>query len=247
LPDGSNNSSFLANLFHQHDDTATEQITPVIGLAISRDTSGVNNAGTLIFGGSTIGLVVMINATIDTTIPISTSSFSGSGYVFNDTSMQYAITVSSLAAQNATFNFNTLLTNGTNSTSSTHSTNSTSPFPEKFYLSTSDTVISLAPDLAAQINGMFDPPAIPSGDNQTYYVQCNAIAPDLSLTINNTTFAINPLDLQRHASNGLCISTITANLDGQYVLGDAFLRNVFVVLDFRTKVMHLGSRPYYES
>jgi hypothetical protein len=243
LSGGSNNSSFLANLFHRHDDTAAEQITPVFGLAISRDTSGFNNAGTLLFGGSTTSLAAEINATIDTTMgfAISTSSFSGSGSVFFDTLMQYVITVSSLTAQNATYEFNTLLTNGTNGT------NSTSPIPEKFYLSTSDIFISLAPDLAAQINGMFDPPAIPAGDNQTYYVECSAIAPNLSFTLNNSTFAINPLDLQRHASNSVCVSTITADLDGYYVLGDAFLRNVLIVLEFETKVMHLGSRPCYES
>lgn len=154
--------------------------------------------------------------------------------------MQYTITVSGLTAQNATSGFSALLFNATNGSSSAF-------FPQYFFVSTSDTVISLPPYLTAQINGMFDPPGIPAEDGQTHYVYCDAVAPSLSLIIKGASFPVNPLDLKRHASNNLCISTITADLDGTYVLGDAFLRNVLLVLDFRSTAMYLASRPHYTS
>ena len=232
-------SSFLANLFHQNNNTASDQITPIIGLAISRDASGVNNAGYLTIGNWANPLNPDVNITNEAILgfPLSVSNYSGTSQIYNDTSMQYTLLVTGLTSHNATFDLVAILNNNTN----------TSYFPQTFYLSTSETVISLPPPLAALINGMFDPPGISAGDNESYYVHCDALVPDFGLKFGNTTFVINPQDLKRHSSNSLCISTITADLNGHYVLGDVFLRNVLLVLDFESKELILASRPYYAS
>ena len=111
-------------------------------------------------------------------------------------------------------------------------------------ISTSDTAISLPPSLASAVNSLFIPPGFVAADN---YVHCDSIAPRLEFVINNQTFLINPVDLKRHASQTLCISSITANSHGQYVLGDLFLRNVLLTLDFRSHTLNFSPRPYYRS
>ena len=65
--------------------------------------------------------------------------------------------------------------------------------------------------------------------------------------IDNLTFLINAVDLKRRASQSLCISSVTADSDGHYVLGDLFLRNVLLAFDFKAGNLWLAPRPYYES
>ena len=117
----------------------------------------------------------------------------------------------------------------------------------QMFISTSDTVISLPPLLASAVNSLFIPPGFLAADKSTYYVHCDSIAPRLEFVISNQTLLINPVDLKRHASQTLCVSSITANSHGHYVLGDLFLRNVLLTLDFRSNTLGLSSRPYYRS
>lgn len=225
-------TSFLANLFHQHDDTSPLEILPTVSLAISRDTSGANNAGDLVFGDLPTPNNSLINITSFIAIPISLSNFSDpNGIVYDDASMQYAIPIDGIYATNDAaqiFNFN-----------------ATSPF--HMAISTSDTAISLPPSFASAVNGMFIPPGFLASDNATYYVHCDSLAPGLNIVIKNQTFLINPMDMKRHVSQSLCVSSVTVGSANRYVLGDLFLRNVLLALDFRSNTLRLSPRPYYRS
>ena len=231
-PTSSNNASFLANLFQQHGSTSPLRILPIISLAISRDASGINNAGDILFGGFLGSNNTFVNASSCSTFPISLSGLEdATGGVYDDASMQYTIPISTISATNTDlqeFHFD--------ATAGYHMS-----------ISTSDTVISLPPSVASAVNSLFIPPGFLAADNSTYYVQCNSIAPRLEFAISNHTFLINPVDLKRHASQTLCVSSIAANSHGHYVLGDLFLRNVLLTLDFRSNTLGLSSRPYYRS
>lgn len=225
--------SFLANLFHQHDVTSSLYILPIVNLAISRDTSGVNNAGEILFGGSFSTINdSLVNISSPVTIPMSFSNFSGpDGTVYDDASMRYTVPIDSIFAMNAgiqPFHFN-----------------ATSGY--QMVISTSDTAISLPPSLASAVNGMFIPPGFLAADNSTYYVHCDSVAPSVNFGIKNQTFFINPIDMKRHASQSLCISSVTASSGSHYVLGDLFLRNVLLELDFRSNTLSLFPRPDYGS
>ena len=100
-------------------------------------------------------------------------------------------------------------------------------------ISTSNTAISLPPSLASAVNSMFVPLGFLASDNSTFYLHCNATATSLNFVINNLTFLINAVNLKRHASQSLCISSVTADSDGHYVLDDPFLRNVLLAFDFK--------------
>ena len=73
---------------------------------------------------------------------------------------------------------------------------------------------------------MFVPLGFLAGDNSTFYLHCNVTALSLNFVINSLTFLINAVDSKRHASQSLCISSVTADSDGHYMLGELFLRNV---------------------
>ena len=53
--------------------------------------------------------------------------------------------------------------------------------------------------------------------------------------------------MKRHISQSLCVSMIAAGAGGRYVLGDLFLRNVLVVLDFRSENLIVVPREEYVS
>ena len=103
------------------------------------------------------------------------------------------------------------------------------------------------PSLASTVNSMFVPLGFLASDNSTFYLHCNTTALSLNFVINNLTFLINAVDLKRHASQPLCISLVTADFNGHYVLGDLFLRNVLLTFDFKASNFWLAPRPYYES
>jgi hypothetical protein len=232
-PTNTSDISFLANLFHQHDDTNPLYVVPIISLAISRDTSGVNNAGQILLGGvlPTINDSV-VNASTLVTIPISLSNLSDpDGIVYDDASMQYTVPIDGITA----------------TTTGTQKFNFSSTSTYHMIISTSETFISLPPSFASAVNGMFIPPGFLAYENSTYYVHCDAVAPSVNFVIKGQPFLINPMDMKRHASQSLCISSVTAGSNDHYVLGDLFLRNVLLEFDFRSDTLSLSPRPYYRS
>ncbi len=88
---------------------------------------------------------------------------------------------------------------------------------------------------------MFVPPGFLAGDNSIFYLHCYTTAPSLTFVIINLTFLINAVDSKRHAYQSLCISSVTADSDGHYVLGDLFLRNVRLAFDFKASNLWLES------
>ena len=99
----------------------------------------------------------------------------------------------------------------------------------------SGTTINYFPDdISAAINSAFDPPAQYDPFSGEYFVDCDAVAPLVSITINGTTFYINPQDMILNdvelgddaPSDAVapCASGAgTAGDQGMLVLGDVFL------------------------
>ena len=174
-------TSFLANLFHQRDDTSPTDILLIMTLAISRGSSGINNAGELAFGGYLSLNNSVVNAGQAVTVLMAFSNFTSlNGVVYDDTSMQYIVSVDNIYAANigiAGFQFNPI-----------------SAF--YMYIPQSNTAISLPPSLASAVNSMFVPPGFLASDNSTFYLHRNATVPSLNFVINNLTFLINAVDLR---------------------------------------------------
>ena len=198
-------------------------------LAISRGSSGISNAGELTFGSCLALNNSVINAGQAVTVLMAFSNFTGiNKIIYDDASLQYIVSIDNIYAANIGipgFQFNP-----------------TSAF--YMYILTSNTAISLPLSLASAVNGMFVPPGFLASDNSTFYLRCNAPAPSLNFVINNLTFLINAVDLKRHASQSLCISSVTADVDSHYVLGGLFPRNVLLAFDFKASNLWLAPRPY---
>lgn len=119
------------------------------------------------------------------------------------------------------------------------------PFP---YLVDSGTTLSSVPDSDAEaINGLFQPPA--TLDSNGYYtVPCDAIPPQISITVGGVVLPINPVDLIL-SGEGSCLSGVQPLTSGQQYgyVGDTFLRSLLAVFDWGEQQVHLASRPLYES
>ncbi|KAF4997962.1 hypothetical protein FGRMN_3482 [Fusarium graminum] len=104
----------------------------------------------------------------------------------------------------------------------------------------------LPKELADQINGAFDPPAVYDEEGDAFIVECDARAPALGLTIGGKTFWHDQRDLIVWAKDGVCTSSIGATQSALgievYFLGDAFLKNVVSVFDFGKNEMRYAAR-----
>ncbi|CAG8836618.1 31158_t:CDS:2, partial [Gigaspora margarita] len=70
-------------------------------------------------------------------------------------------------------------------------------------------------------------------NNNLWRVPCNT-SKIVALVFNNTSYKISPTELIRSSnqSSSLCLSTIQGGLNGGWVVGAAFLSNVYSVFDF---------------
>lgn len=104
------------------------------------------------------------------------------------------------------------------------------------------------PDIAAAVNGAFDPPAEFSFLGG-YYTTCDAIPPRVAVVIDGQPFWLSPRDLiLREAQSpltGMCMTTVGDGGTGPYVLGDVFLKNVLAVFDVDDAVMQFAAREKY--
>lgn len=101
-------------------------------------------------------------------------------------------------------------------------------------------------------NALFYPPAIYSDEYGGYVVDCDAIPPELGITIGGQTFYHNPSDLIFNTGlDNVCLSGVNdGGALGQgnvYILGDPFLKNVLAVFDVGNSSMSFSSRIYYDS
>lgn len=105
---------------------------------------------------------------------------------------------------------------------------------------------------AAKINALFDPPAVFSKKYNSYFVQCDAVAPELGVNIGGETFMFNKKDLildlgpefGSTCESGIQVGTFTG--DYPPILSSLFMRNVLAVFDVGKTEMTFASRPYYE-
>lgn len=105
------------------------------------------------------------------------------------------------------------------------------------------------PEIAAEINNRFDPPAVLSSEDGAgegvYTVLCDAKAPAHGVKIGNQTFYHDSRDMILQTGEG-CVSSIVAAIpvDGisLYFLGDPFLKNVVAVFDFEHEEMRFAAR-----
>ena len=109
------------------------------------------------------------------------------------------------------------------------------------------TLTYLPSSLASKINGQFDPPARYNSRVGLFETSCNAVIPDVSISIGGTNFTISHEDLLltgqlgTDPTTGLCITGIQAS-NGPFILGDTFLKNVVTVFDFGAGQMRFAAR-----
>ncbi|KAK7707101.1 hypothetical protein SLS64_007310 [Diaporthe eres] len=110
--------------------------------------------------------------------------------------------------------------------------------------------ICVPTDTANYIADLYIPPAKYNAAYGVYFVDCDAIAPDVAVVINDTPFWLNPEDLVMGrltpSQNQSCYSAVTdCGWTGPYTLGTVFLQNVVAIFDVQGKVVEFASRKYY--
>jgi hypothetical protein len=107
----------------------------------------------------------------------------------------------------------------------------------------------LAPALSKAVNNAFQPPAVFFYDFGAYFVDCDAIPPPLSITINGVDFVINPRDMIYQGvvdpHSHMCLSAVASGGQGPWVLGDTFLQNVVAIYDVGGAKMRFIGHTYY--
>ncbi|KAE8453042.1 hypothetical protein EG329_012229 [Mollisiaceae sp. DMI_Dod_QoI] len=75
-------------------------------------------------------------------------------------------------------------------------------------------------------------PGATTTDNETYHVPCTTTT-SVSFTFGSTTYNVSSKDWVSQPSNGVCTSNIYGHdiVGGNWLLGDTFLKNVYVVFD----------------
>lgn len=85
----------------------------------------------------------------------------------------------------------------------------------------------LPQDVAAAVNNLWSPP--PASDGT---LDCNAVLKqNFGVTIGGTTYYMKSEDLMNPWGDGTCYSTVFG-VDGGFMLGDPFLRNVLAIYDW---------------
>jgi hypothetical protein len=124
-----------------------------------------------------------------------------------------------------------------------------------FVLDNGTTLNRVAPSLAAAINAVLEPDSVVYEDMGFYLTYCNAISPDIEITIGETPCLINPSDLvlsDPGLLTGLCYSGFQPNSwrvgsVKPQILGDVFLNNVLSMFNLDSASVSLSSRPYHPS
>jgi hypothetical protein len=210
--------------------------TPLFSLALARTK---NEDGVLAFGGLP-GHPVRYSTTfartpIEYTTFTSTTTVNGTTTRTNQTEYQmYTITVENFSFAKQTSRFLPTLT------------------PEKILTQKPDgkliidsgtTLLFLSASLATSINALFSPASRYDEKSQTYFVNCNATAPRVGLTIGGTTFWLDPKDMiQSDGPGTVCISGVQPGGEGTMIVGDVFLKSVLAVFDVGAGEMRFAVR-----
>ena len=191
-------------------------------LAISRDESQAGKAGYLTFGG--------VPDLSDPEVNV-TSYYAAAPWEINNAYNSTGFSVYTISTDSISYS---------NSTSNQIDENS-----YQMLVDSGTTLIVFPEATATAVNSLWNPPATLT--NGTWYIDCNAVAPTVSVTIGRMSFLINPVDLVYGGvagSSGTCSSSIVG---GNPTLGEFFLRNVLAVFDWGNEQMLFAQRPYYSS
>lgn len=105
------------------------------------------------------------------------------------------------------------------------------------------TLMYLSTALASSINAVFTPAARYDTKTRIYFVECNATAPRVGLTIAGTTFWVDPKDMiVSDKSGSTCISGVQSGGEGLMILGDVWLKSVLAVFDVGAGEMRFAVR-----
>jgi hypothetical protein len=96
---------------------------------------------------------------------------------------------------------------------------------------------SIPTKVANAVNAKFQPPA----NIINASVACNAKVPEFGPTIGGQQFPFRAADMIVKNPDGTCTSTIVPSDDG-FILGDVFLRSVFVEFDIGNQALHFVKR-----
>lgn len=112
------------------------------------------------------------------------------------------------------------------------------------------TLLYLPTELAEEINAAFDPPSVYIEEEGVFENYCDATPPTFAVRINGTDFYINSQDLLltgelgEDPETGGCITGVQP-MDGIYILGDVFLKNVVAVFDIGASEMRFAPHENY--
>lgn len=194
-------NSLIYTLFES--DTFNPPLTPQFALAISRDLSGTNYAGSFTIGGIPHPNDPRVNSS---STPVTApweyvTDISNTQYSF------YAISVNGLEIGD-----------------------SYEDDPRQYIVDSGTTLMYVPTAFANAFNALWQPSASTASDG-IVMVSCNAIPSSFSVVINGIAIPINPADLVWYNGEN-CLSGIQdAGSRGNW-LGDVFLRNVIAVFDW---------------
>lgn len=124
----------------------------------------------------------------------------------------------------------------------------TTRFP--VFVDSGSTFIYYPAAIAAQVNALFDPPAVFSAQKGLYEVPCDAVPPDFATVIAGRPFPVDSADLvlpqgfDAFPEPGLCFAGVQPAADKLNTLGDVFLRNVLAVFDVGASEMQFAAHEY---
>lgn len=112
------------------------------------------------------------------------------------------------------------------------------------------TLVYLPERVADDVNALFNPPSVYIEEEGVYENYCDAIPPTFAIRINGTDFYISSEDLLLTGDLGYdpetggCVTGIQP-MEGIYILGDVFLKNVVAVFDIGASEMRFAPHVTY--
>ncbi|KAK5118234.1 hypothetical protein LTR85_008214 [Meristemomyces frigidus] len=112
------------------------------------------------------------------------------------------------------------------------------------------TLVYLPERVADDVNALFDPPSVYIEEEGVYENYCDAVPPTFAIRINGTDFYISGAELLLTGELGYdeytggCVTGVQP-MDGIYILGDVFLKNVIAVFDIGASEMRFAPHEKY--
>lgn len=188
-------------------DTFDPPLAQYFAIALSRDNAGSGSGGTFTIGG--------VPDLTDPSINVSSTSYTSAAFQF-------------VASQSTTkYSFYSFLVDsfvlGTSSDGA----------GTQVILDSGADVIQVPNTIAQAVNSVWSPPMDSGGT-----LACDArLTEPFGITIGGATYYVDSADLLFSNGDGTCSSLLAAGEEGEYLVGDPFLRNVLAVYDWGGEVM----------